>query len=150
MTSKYHHNEFISQIFNENMPPLLQKLSLKYLSEPTYSDFQDGHSFFLWVLHNHHQNHGWNLSQSHFSNKIMMFFWDYDVITMGIPHDFGRFRIVMCIPITKLNVTIPVLLKTSFKYRFHPFHPPYPPFLPPPPAPLSTTPSPNNLPPCQK
>ena len=33
---------------------------------------------------------------------------------------FGRFRPIMCMPINKLNVMIPVLLKTSFKYRFHP------------------------------
>ena len=31
-TSKYHHNEFISRIFKENMPPLLHKLNLKSLT----------------------------------------------------------------------------------------------------------------------
>ena len=33
----------------------------------------------------------------------------------GIPlenRDFGRFRLVMCMPITELNNTIPVLFKT--------------------------------------
>ena len=34
-TCQYHPTEFISQIFNENMPPLLQKMNLKSLSEET-------------------------------------------------------------------------------------------------------------------
>ena len=41
MTSKYHHNVFISQIFSGNLTPLLQKLSLKSLSETEISN-QDG------------------------------------------------------------------------------------------------------------
>ena len=69
------------------------------------------------------------------SLTFSFFRWDYDVSArlwchyMGIPCQnwgnplkiaiFCRFHLVMCIPITKLNVTIPVLLKTSFKYRFH-------------------------------
>ena len=50
----------------------------------------------------------------------MMFFQDYDVITREFPReppekcDFSQFRLVMCILITKINVMIPVLLKTSF------------------------------------
>ena len=54
-----------------------------------------------------------------FRGKNMMFFRDYDVIirgypqNTGIPCDFGRFHIVKCLTITKLNVTIPVLFKTS-------------------------------------
>ena len=96
-----------------------------------------------------------------------LFWWDYDVLARlwchyrgipqksGIPHDFSWFHLVMCIPITKLNVTIPVLLKTSFKYRFHPLGPPLPHPLSPTllahtPLPLSTTPSPNNCPPPTK
>ena len=93
-----------------------------------------------------------------FLGEIMMFLWDYDVITGGFPKklgiscDFGPFCLVKCIPINKLNVTIPVLLKTSFKYRFHPLgphlpHPPSPTLLACTPLPFSTTPSPNNCPP---
>ena len=51
--------------------------------------------------------------------------------------NFSRFRLVMCIPITKVNVTIPVLFKTLINASPHPLphHPPYPPYpnpLPPP------------------
>ena len=101
----------------------------------------------------------WNLKPSHFRT---FFGWDYDIfsrpcdlITMcgfpqnwGFPADVGRFHQVMWTPITKINVTIPVLLKTLFSARFHPPFPPCPtplapPFLPPPhclfPQPLPTT-----------
>ena len=67
---------------------------------------------------------------------------------------FGRFRLIMCIQITKLNVTIPVLLK---KFRLKPLptpfshHPPHPIIAPPPShTPLAPPPShtPLALPPC--
>ena len=38
--------------------------------------------------------------------------------------DFARFHLVICILITKLNVTIPVLFKISIKASAH--HPPHP------------------------
>ena len=82
-------------------------------------------------------NHGWNLSPSHFRSENVTFLRDYDVIigdscqNLGKPpenRDFGQFRLVMCIPITKLNVTIAVLFKTSIKACPHPLphHPPHP------------------------
>ena len=52
---------------------------------------------------------------------------------LGIPHDFGQFCLVKCITITKLNVTIPVLFKTSIKAFPHPPSPP-------PPHPIIATP----------
>ena len=84
MTSKYHHNVFISQIFSGNSTPLLQKLSLKSLSETEISN-QD--------LLRHPK-----------------------------------------------RVTIPVLFKTSFKYRFHPLAPLLPNPLAPPPLPHPSCP----------
>ena len=107
-------------------------------------------------LHNHIQ---WNLSHISFSDFSGR---DYDVFSRtwchytGIPCQnwgnplknaiFGRFRLVMCMPITELNDTIPVLFKTSIKASPHPLtpplpHPPYPiplpqPFLPHPFAPF--------------
>ena len=104
-----------------------------------------------------------------------LFGWDYDVSARlwchykGIPCqklgkppkncDFGQFCLVMCIPITKLNVTIPVLFKTSIKASPHPLssppspphhQPPFPTLLAPPPCPFLQTLTPNNLPPQQK
>ena len=74
--------------------------------------------------------------------------------------DFGRFHLIMCIPITKINVTIPVLLKISFKYRFHPpcspltpppYHTPFPhPSCPPPPCLFLKPLPPTILPPLPK
>ena len=46
--------------------------------------------------------------------EIMMSFDGNIPPKSGIPHDFGWFHLVMCIPIIKINVTIPVLLKTLF------------------------------------
>ena len=56
--------------------------------------------------------------------------------------DFSWFRLVKCIPITKLNVTIPVLFKTLIKASPHPFshHPPHP--ITPPPLPHPSCPHP--------
>ena len=93
-----------------------------------------------------------------------MYFRERDVITGGFPQklgiplekrDFGRFRLVMCIPITELNDTIPVLFKTSIKASPHPLspppspppspHPPSPTLLAPTPLPFSATPSPQQF-----
>ena len=69
-----------------------------------------------------------------FQSENVMFFRDYDVIwqeyppKLRIPRDFGWFHLVKCITITKLNVTIPVLFKTSIKASPHPpSPPPFPP-----------------------
>ena len=59
-------------------------------------------------------------------SEIMMSLQGNSLQNWGFPTIFGRFRLIKCIPITKLNVTIPVLFKTSFKYRFHPPCPPLP------------------------
>ena len=100
----------------------------------------------------------------------MTFLRDYDVITwdslpkMGKPprnRVFGRCHPVMCMPITKLNVTISVLFKTSSKYKSHPFtkpplaHPPWPnpfphPSCPHPLAPFHNPFTQQFVPPCQK
>ena len=103
----------------------MKYFNLKIRSEPTYSVFQDGCSFL--VLHN----------KSWLKSLTFSFFgWDYDIFLrmwchyMGIPcqnwetpqnHDFQ--------PISSHNVhadnqMIPVLLKTSFKYRSQPLTPP--------------------------
>ena len=106
-------------------------------------------------------NHGWNLSHSRFRTffgKIMMYFRERDVITMGIPPKMGEslwFCSGTCIPIPYSELTIPVLFKTWLKYRFHPLcpplpHPPCPTLLAPNPLPLSTTPPPNNFAPLPK
>ena len=166
MTSKYHHNQFISQIFNENMLPLFQKLSLKSLSEQNIK--MVAMALLLIITQSHTVK-----SLAHLIFRL--FGWDYDVSArlwchyMGIPCQnwgnplkiaiFSQFHLVICILITKLNVTIPVLFKTSFKYRFHPLAPLAPPLAPPPlphssclhPLPPFHNPFPDNLaPPCQK
>ena len=84
-----------------------------------------------------------------FSGENVTFLRDYDVITRNSLWNWGipRFRSGTCVPIPYLEQTIPVLFKTSFKYRFHPPyptsltppplpHPLPPPFLPPPPCPF--------------
>ena len=131
----------------------------------TYSDFQDGCLFLPGIAQQITAEISRNLISQmrscHFS-EIMMSLQGNSLPKLGKPTEiaiFGQFHLVMCMPITKLNVMIPVLLKTSFKYRFHPLGPPLPhPLGPPPcatplvptPLPLSATPSPDNLDPCQK
>ena len=138
-TYKYHHNVFISQIVKENMLSLLQKLNLKSLSEPKTMKSR-WLTFFL----------GWcntEFSRNLVSGEIMTYFRERDVITTGIPQNRGFpmisfwFRIGTWVPTPESELTIPVLFKTSFKYRFHPLAPPYPtplppPFLPPLPCPF--------------
>ena len=86
----------------------------------------------------------WHLLPPGKSLTISFRIWEHDVFArlwchnMGIPCQkqgnplkiviFGRFRLVMCITTTKLNVTIPVLFKTSIKASLHPLshHPPHP------------------------
>ena len=127
-TSKYHHNKFISQIFNENMLPLLQKLNLKSLSEQTR-----WLPFFLMGWCNTTKSLAISFSEQ--ERDVFVRLWCHLMgipPKSGIPHDFGRFRLVKCITITKLNVTIPVLFKTSIKASSHPSSPPpsSPPSLP--------------------
>ena len=62
----------------------------------------------------------------------------------GFPAISFQFRIGTCIPTPESELTIPVLFKTSFKYRFHP---PWPP-LTPPPLPHPLVPPLLALPPC--
>ena len=96
--------------------------------------------------------------------------WDYDMFSRiwchysGIPCQnwgnhleiaiFGRFCLIMCMPITKFNVMTPVLLKTSIKAFPHPLphHPPHPlgPILYPTPCPLPKPFLQHFAPPCQK
>ena len=66
---------FISQIFSGNLTPLLQKLSLKSLSETEISN-QDGFPSSSWggAIPR-------NLSLSHFWSENVTFLRDYDVIT---------------------------------------------------------------------
>ena len=80
-----------------------------------------------------------------FLGEIMTYWRDYDVITREFPAknwgnpleitNFGRFRLVMCMPIT---LTIPVLFKTSIKASPHPLphHPPHPHHCPTPTPPI--------------
>ena len=114
------------------MLPLLHKLNLKSLSEPICQISKmaallpPGHCTIITA----------EISRIFVFGARMRHFCENMMSLSGIPcqnlgklpenRNFGRFRPVMCMPINKLNVMIPVLLKTSFKYRFHPPCPPYP------------------------
>ena len=119
------------------------------------------HDTFFLVLHNHIQ---WNLSHSRFQTfrvrlwcilkNVMSLQWGFPKMGESLQFHSGT-----CILTPYLELTIPVLLKTSFKYRFHPLAPltppPYlillaPPFLPPPPCPFPQPLLPTIWPPRQK
>ena len=125
-----------------------------------------GHDTFFLVLH--HPRHEISRTSRFrtFRGENMTFLQDNDVITWGFPQNWGfpvisfRFRIGTCVLTPESELTIPVLFKTSFKYRFLPPLPPLystplphslaPPFLPPPPCPFLQPLAPTMCPPHQK
>ena len=92
-------------MFSENLTPLLQKLSLKSLSQTN----QDGFPSSSWG-----GAITWNLSHilfSDFLGKIMMFLQDYDVITRKFPQNWG-FPMIF-VPISCQNVRSYTLIRIN-------------------------------------
>ena len=139
-TFKSHWNLFLVIISRLEIAPFCHNISSKFWSEQKST-------WWPWHLL-------LGIAQSHTMKSLAhlvlgLFGQDYDISLrlgchykgipckkLGKPPEiaiFGRFHLIMCILITKLNVTIPVLFKTSFKYRFHPTCTPYPTPLGPPP-----------------
>ena len=116
-----------------------------------------GHDTFFLVLHHPRHEISHTSRFRTFRGENVMFLRDYDVITQGFPQNWGfpmilfQFRIGTCIPTPESELTIPVLFKTSFKYRFLPpcpplLHPPYPTPLPHPSCPNPLAPFRNPFP----
>ena len=116
----------------------MKYLSLKIRSEPHIQIFK-----MATLLPPGHctTNHSWNLSPSRFWSENVTFLREYDVIIGDSLPKFGetpwklRFQPISSRNVHPDNQTIPVLLRTSFKYRFHP--PCSPPYSTPLPHPLT-------------
>ena len=99
---------------------------MKFRSEPHIQIFKMAAPSSSWALHNITDEIShlliFGARTWHFC-KIMMSLQGNSLQKLGNPpknRDFGWFHLVKCIPITKLNVTIPVLFKTSIKASPHP------------------------------
>ena len=116
VTFKDHCNKFPTQISSRNSQPFLQKLQLKSLSE----HIKMAASLLPGMVQSSQVKSLAHLVFRLFGARtwcfceIMMSFDGDTPQKLGIPCNFGRFCLVMCIPITKINVTIPVLLKILF------------------------------------
>ena len=122
-TFKSHWILFILKFLAWNIQPLSQKMHLKIRSEPHIWKIKMADLLLLLgIAQSHTSEISCILVFRVFSARLWRIFENVMSLQWGFPPKlgnppenaiFGRFRLVMCIPITKLNVTIPVLFKTS-------------------------------------